>query len=104
MSELKPCPYCGKPGKIDCNDDTGWWYGYCDMCSYDGPSDLGRSGAIKAWNTRPIEDALRACIEDARDVIGRGVDLMTSDQLGQWAGVRSWLEMAPYTPEMVKEE
>lgn len=32
-------------------------------------------------------------VEDARLVIGRGVDLMTNEQVGRWEGVRTWLEL-----------
>jgi hypothetical protein len=37
-------------------------------------------------------ERLRDRIADAETVIQRGVELMTVDQLGQWAGVRTWLE------------
>ena len=40
------------------------------------------------------EKQLRYQVEAARDVINRAVDLMTSEQLGQWTGVRSWLEQS----------
>jgi hypothetical protein len=34
----------------------------CDGCNAEGPADLGESGAIESWNTRPVEDALlEAC-------------------------------------------
>ena len=38
----------------------------------------------------------QAAIADARTVIERGVEIMTTEQAGQWTGVRSWLEQAPY--------
>ena len=38
---------------------------------------------------------LRGYIADARIVIDRGIDLMSNEQLGQWSGVRTWLESAP---------
>ena len=57
MSELKPCPFCGKEPAIDnnfaicVNDD-------CELSDYwSGLEDC-------SWNTRPIEDALTARIAE----------------------------------------
>lgn len=55
--ELKPCPFCGKPGTV-----FGGWFGCSNR---DCLVEAGRYGdggheAIPAWNTRPIEDALNA--------------------------------------------
>ena len=53
MSELKPCPFCGKKAArqgnfgICVNDD-------CEMSDY--------WSGLEEWNTRPIEDALTARI------------------------------------------
>jgi len=55
MSELKPCPFCGKMPAAQCssaiciNDD-------CEL------SDYWRGLEDDSWNTRPIEDALNARI------------------------------------------
>jgi len=40
--------------------------------------------------------ALLYCIADARAIIERGVELMTVEQIGEWAGVRLWLSQSPY--------
>jgi len=60
MSELKPCPFCGelptkhrKYSEVDCRV----WL--CPLQSIVVP--------ISQWNTRPIEDQLRAELEDAKD-------------------------------------
>jgi len=69
--ELKPCPFCppGEPVELECNghcdtSPTGveWWV-RCrnDDCPIDIP--LGwptKEAAVAVWNTRPVEDALRA--------------------------------------------
>jgi len=66
MTELKPCPFCGKDSTEIYRDDSGWWYALCGNCQHEGTPDLGKSGAREAWNTRPIEDAMRAEIERLR--------------------------------------
>jgi Lar family restriction alleviation protein len=58
---LKPCPFCGYAAILDdsCSDFTV----LCSCCGASPRhSDLGEDQtkrlAIKAWNTRPIEDEL----------------------------------------------
>ena len=53
MSELKPCPFCGS---ADIRTEPGINLNYCDKCSAEAN--------IEHWNTRPIEDALRARIAE----------------------------------------
>lgn len=53
--QLKPCPFCGKPAASDRNRVFGI---ECLNCGAIGPE--GEEASIKAWNTRPIEDKLRA--------------------------------------------
>jgi Lar family restriction alleviation protein len=67
MSELKKCPFCG--GEAEIIYDIGWYTGSCNACGAISQSDLGNSGAIEVWNTRPIEDALQARIDElAKDI------------------------------------
>ena len=64
MSELKKCPFCG--GEAAYTQILGNYERphevYCSTC--DGGITEGRSkdGVIHNWNTRPIEDALKARI------------------------------------------
>ena len=51
--ELRPCPFCG--GTKICTE-KGINLNYCDNCSAESN--------IEHWNTRPIEDALRARIAE----------------------------------------
>jgi len=54
MSEiLRPCPFCGS---ADIRTEPGINLNYCDKCSAEAN--------IEHWNTRPIEDALRARIAE----------------------------------------
>lgn len=73
MSDLKPCPFCGSEAqKFNTGIDTWIEYSHDKKCpmrysDYDGdtPEDM------TAWNTRPIEDALRAELEAALAEIER---------------------------------
>lgn len=50
--EVLPCPFCGSENSL-WQDENQWskWI-VCDACGATGPTDLGVSGAIEAWNTR----------------------------------------------------
>ena len=90
MSELKPCPFCGKENTVAGSTERmilGWWYA-CEDCFEN------RKGGVHEdrWNTRPIEDALNARIAELeaenaklRAKLDAGE---TVDQLGKpdWVG------------------
>jgi len=62
MSELKPCPFCGKENTVAGSTERmilGWWYA-CEDCFEN------RKGGVHEdrWNTRRIEDELRARIAE----------------------------------------
>ena len=67
FDDPKPCPFCGGKAPIIVKDvqypntpNARTWYAIeCNACDAIGDWDLGESGAIEKWNTRPIEDALR---------------------------------------------
>ena len=50
MSELKPCPFCGKPPEHPFSGD-----GFPTMCECIWEAKTSND-AIARWNTRPIED------------------------------------------------
>ena len=74
MSKLKPCPFCGKPAYLDSVFPSLFgiqeWiircptYG-CFCNTNELPMD--KIGKVIAWNTRPIEDELRAELEKTID-------------------------------------
>jgi len=63
MSEkLKPCPFCGKQPKTWFDVDAlteGYNVKCCDILI----TTIFMSDAIKAWNNRPVEDALVEALE-----------------------------------------
>ena len=65
MTELKPCPFCGRyDDGIDGNwkddlgvDDDVWGYVHhywihCNNCGTDGPRERDTVSAIESWNRR----------------------------------------------------
>ena len=61
--ELKPCPFCGKPGKYVCEKGIAAVGCSSLVCRAVGPmwpvSDdyLARDNAIEAWNRRATNEA-----------------------------------------------
>ena len=55
--ELKACPFCGK--KPESRNEYGHYWLECDCMSTQSTPEE----AADEWNTRPVEDALRAEIE-----------------------------------------
>jgi hypothetical protein len=66
MNELKPCPLCGSSDVCNTWDQQSHNVVYCNSCSLIGSIANNIDEANKLWNTRPIEDALRAELEQAR--------------------------------------
>jgi len=64
MSELKACPMCGREAHI-IGENIECKYCGCTSISIDGVNN----NAVEQWNTRPIEDALRARIDTMQKYI-----------------------------------
>ena len=58
MSELKPCPFCGRAegGLFVDTDEIGWHYVWCAPsdggCGATGPGGVDDEHAIELWNRR----------------------------------------------------
>lgn len=63
--ELKPCPFCGSPSVTTQARHPSIlpYFVECSTCDARGARREGREAAIAAWNSRPIEDALRDRID-----------------------------------------
>jgi len=65
ISELLPCPFCGGEALVEReilrHQLIGTrWRCHCSICGADGSPKKIKQEAIKAWNTRPIEEKLQA--------------------------------------------
>lgn len=70
MSELKSCPLCGSTNlQIHFRPLENRNYVMCHSCHLQSRLAPVESAAIKDWNTRPIEDALRAKLAAAEKLI-----------------------------------
>ena len=55
MQQLKPCPFCESKEVELCHTKPYWVQCLNPDCGMEGPWDLGKSGAVEKWNTRPME-------------------------------------------------
>ena len=88
--ELKPCPFCGKTQhETDGTDMFNWISCKCDVV---GPGGYHTEDAIRAWNTRPIEDTLRARIAELEGALSDAYGLI--DDWCKHTGSSEWSEYA----------
>lgn len=87
--ELKPCPFCGR-GAVGIRfpkvmkSEPHRYEGYCMICNGSSSLDFEESTAVTHWNTRPIEDALKAELAKLRT---ENADLLR--QLGEYDAIRA---------------
>jgi hypothetical protein len=62
--------------------------------------ELQRENAVLR---RQLEVAINV-IKDGQDVVARGVELMTLDELSCWNGVRSWQEQSQAEIDRISQE
>ena len=63
MSELKKCPFCGSED-VEAIGDYGFHWVCCHHCHVSGTGSKDWDVARSRWNTRPLEDALQARIDE----------------------------------------
>lgn len=56
-TELKPCPFCGGKPNLRSYSKSRNWIVFCSKCETETQVYESEQEAVKAWNSRPIEDA-----------------------------------------------
>ncbi len=94
MQELKPCPFCDSSKAFHNTYEADFGIAHeivCDLCGCNVTYYESLKDCILRWNTRPIEDALRAEIaklqDDNRSLV---------EQINHFSGVKN---MVPEPPE-----
>lgn len=67
--ELKPCPVCGSE-----NVTSAAGFVVCKNCNVSTAIGVTQEESNRLWNTRPLEDALRARAEKAEAMIDKLID------------------------------
>lgn len=66
--ELKPCPFCGGNRFEPFHNGEHAHYFICE-CTAESPYKNSKEEAIKAHNTRPVEDALRERVKRLEEAL-----------------------------------
>ena len=74
MIELGPCPFCGAK-----NTDVGFIAHTDDCYLMRRYMNAPKTKLIKSWNTRPLEDELRARLKTERELSDQLYLLLTDD-------------------------
>lgn len=96
--DLKPCPFCRATG------DRLGRRGICDSCGAWGPSATLAHGRRVAWNTRPVEDELRAEVDRLREAIRRVPVDEIADRLSALDETNAWRRTTLYELREAAEE
>ena len=91
MSELKPCPFCGATtAEVNTYHGGGYtaWVA-CRSCRVSGAVRDTVSEATKAWNHRPLEDALAAALEGLVEHGTPGTRVAAKDALAKVRGMEA---------------
>ena len=73
MTALRECPFCGKKEgmEVESYDGGESYFVDCgDPCFAWLSGGTSKEDAIKYWNTRPLEDSLRADLARLRELLG----------------------------------
>ena len=77
MGKLKPCPFCNAKAKLETHSSGVHPTVLCTECDAEMSVVYDVPAVIRDWNTRPIEDALRADLARKDELIEalRGVNV-----------------------------
>jgi len=84
MSELRPCPFCGKQPTVGLN-------GY-PRCPIPGIGTHAGGMTVDEWNTRPLEDALQKRVGELEKSIGKAVEEIEEEDI---YGQLTWNAIKP---------
>jgi Lar family restriction alleviation protein len=77
VSELKPCPFCNQ-STVDYFNDDGYISVQCENCGAIGEWGNENEEASGYWNTRPIEDAIRAELASAKQRLNEAEEALNN--------------------------
>ena len=86
MSDLKPCPSCGDSTAVSVHRLAKQWCVSCSLCGVEVVVNTWnctttcqvakrKIQAIEAWNSRPIEEQLRAELEEYKEAIKGALEI-----------------------------
>jgi len=90
MTELKPCPFCGGEARTLDDMTPRYWYIQCLDCEMEFNCSREvyhfdtEQEAIDAWDTRPTEDFLNACLREAERYWFHDEPLSDLHNLSKW--------------------
>ena len=115
--ELILCPFCGGGGAgymddvqyPDTPNERVWYAVTCGKCDANGAWDLGKSGAAEKWNTRAVEDALRARIAELEERLTPVKFSERKPEAGQvvllWNSFyKNWIIGKPWIPDPLESD
>lgn len=76
-TELKPCPFCGGKPNLRSYSKSRNWIVFCSKCETETQVYESEQKAVKAWNSRPIEDAQDKEITRLREALAEIEDAIT---------------------------
>lgn len=99
--KLKSCPFCGQQHEILRAQDFHWGCGWFISCNHrvimQAYNKLELAKMVEHWNTRPVEDALRAERDEVRTLANQAARALA--QITEYTGVT----FDPMNPDLVAE-
>lgn len=103
MSEelrAKPCPFCGVSPLLESGTQEGFKKDECLISCDNGycKDTIVKCVSVESWNTRPIEDQLRADLEKVRTELRWSKDNLAALLIAIWPIEESILKAEAWVP------